>query len=88
MNKIGLLAGIGRLPVEFARAARALGFTVTAIAVVPDTDEELATVVDSFHEIGAGELTRVIETLRTEQVTEMTMLGKVTKELLFTGAVI
>ena len=26
MKKIGLLAGVGRLPVEFARAARGMGF--------------------------------------------------------------
>ena len=88
MQKIGLLAGVGRLPVEFARAARGMGFAVTAIAVVPGTDPDLAAEVDTLYNIGAGELGKVIATLQQEGVSQVTMIGKVTKELLFSGATI
>ncbi len=87
MKKVGLLAGIGRLPVEFARAARGMGFSVIAVAMVPGVDDELSQVVDKFHPISIGQLNTIITTLRTEGVTEVTMLGKVTKEFLFSGTV-
>ena len=87
MQKIGLLAGAGRLPVEFARAACGMGFTVTAIAVVSGTDSELPTVADQLYTINAGELDKIITTLQQEGISEVTMIGKVTKELLFAGAV-
>lgn len=87
MKRIGLLAGVGRLPVEFARAARGMGFTVIAIAVVPGVDQDLKEVCDTYHEISVGELDKILGTLKNEGAAEVTMLGKVTKELLFAGAV-
>jgi DUF1009 family protein len=87
MKIIGLLAGIGRLPVEFARAARGMGFTVIAVGVVPGVDAELEQVTDRTYHISVGELQEIITTLKNAGVTEVTMLGKVTKELMFTGAV-
>jgi DUF1009 family protein len=87
MKTIGLLAGVGRLPVEFARAARGMGFTVIAIGVVPGTDVELDKVANKAYHISVGQLQSIITTLQTEGVTDVTMLGKVTKELMFTGAV-
>ncbi|GMB01301.1 UDP-2,3-diacylglucosamine diphosphatase LpxI [Pelosinus sp. IPA-1] len=87
MKTIGLLAGVGRLPVEFARAARGMGFTVIAVGVVPGVDTELEQVTDKTYHISVGELQEIITTLKNAGVTEVTMLGKVTKELMFTGAV-
>lgn len=87
MKRIGLLAGIGRLPVEFARAARGMGFTVVAIGVVPGVDAELSAAADKFFSISVGELDTIFNTLKSEQVSQVTMLGKVTKELMFAGTV-
>jgi DUF1009 family protein len=87
MKTIGLLAGVGRLPVEFARAASGMGFTVIAVGVVPGVDPELASAAAKYHAIGVGELARIIATLKEEGAGEVTMLGKVTKELLFSGTV-
>ena len=84
MRIIGLLAGLGRLPVEFARAARAMGYTVIAIGVVPGVDEELAAAADKMYSISVGQLGQILTTLKNENVREVTMLGKVTKELMFT----
>lgn len=87
MKRIGLLAGIGRLPVEFARAACGMGFAVTVIALTPDVDGELKTVAADYHEISIGRLDAIVNTLTAAGVQEATMLGKVTKELLFSGQV-
>lgn len=87
MKTIGLLAGIGRLPVEFARAAHGMGFAVIAIGLVPGVDKELATAVDKLYNISVGELDRILTTLKSENVAQVTMLGKVTKELMFAGTV-
>ncbi len=86
MNIIGLIAGIGWLPVEFARAARGMGFDVIAVGVAPGVQPELAQVAAQFHTIGLGELDKLINLLKQEQVEQVTMLGKVTKEHLFSGA--
>lgn len=85
MKTIGLLAGVGRLPVEFARAASGMGFTVIAIGVVPEVDPDLAAATSKYYAIGIGELGRIFATLKQDGVSEVTMLGKVTKELLFSG---
>jgi len=87
MKTIGLIAGIGRLPVEFARAARGMGFTVVAVGVVPAVDPDLAGAANCYEQIPVGELDRVIQYLKGAGAAEVTMLGKVTKEVLFSGAV-
>ena len=86
-QRIGLIAGVGRLPVEFTRAARGMGLEVIAIGVVPGVDQELSQVASNFYEISIGQLEAVLLTLKQEKVTEVTMLGKVTKELMFSGTV-
>lgn len=86
MKRIGLIAGVGRLPVEFARAARGMGIAVVAVAVVSGVDPELAGAADEFYEIHVGELDVIMTTLKNEGVEQITLLGKVTKELMFSGA--
>ena len=46
MEVLGVLSGIGHLPVVGARSARSLGYEVIAVGVVPDIDPGLATSVD------------------------------------------
>ncbi|MDL2280588.1 UDP-2,3-diacylglucosamine diphosphatase LpxI [Selenomonadales bacterium OttesenSCG-928-I06] len=85
MNKIGLVAGVGRLPVEFARAASGMGFVVVAIAVVDGVDAELENTCDTYYRVNPGELDKLITLLKEENIKQITMIGKVTKELLFAG---
>lgn len=85
MEKVGLFAGVGRLPVEFVRAAKTSGHETVVIALVPGTDPELAEAADVYYEINVAKLDKVIKTMRRAGVTKVTMIGKVTKELLFKG---
>ena len=79
MAKVGLLAGIGKLPVEFMRAAQTAGYEVVVIALIPDTDPALAEEAQAYYEINVAKVNTIFKPLHAEGVTEITMLGKVTK---------
>lgn len=64
MAKVGLIAGIGVLPVEFMRAAHMLGHQVVVIGVVPDTDPVLEKEADSFYNISVAKLGKIFKTLK------------------------
>ena len=83
MKKIGLIAGVGRLPVEFARAARGMGVHVIGIAVLPEVDPELAGIANSYEYINIAKLDRIFKVFKREKVTEITLLGKINKELVY-----
>ena len=87
MEKLGLLAGVGHLPAACARAARAQGFEVHAVALLPDCDPELKDAANAYREISIGSIASILAYLQQEKIQKVTMIGKVTKELLFTGAV-
>lgn len=89
METLGLLAGIGHLPVDVAQSAKKLGYKVVAIAVVPETDPELPENADVFYTINVGKVGKILRTLKQNGVKNVTMIGKVTKEVLYkTGVVI
>ena len=83
MKRIGLIAGVGRLPVEFARAARGMGVHVIGIGVLPEVDPELAQVAHSYEYINIAKLDRIFKAFKKEKITEITLLGKITKELIY-----
>lgn len=83
MENVGLLAGIGMLPGEFLDAAHLQGYRVICISVIPGTDPELKEKADVYYEINAFKLNKIIKTLVKENVKEVTLLGKVTKEWLY-----
>ena len=87
MEKIGLLAGEGRLPVEFARAASQLGYEVYAIGLLPETDPQIADFAKDYQKISVAQLSAIINYLTGNEIKKVTMIGKVTKELLFNGKV-
>ena len=64
METLGLLAGIGHLPVDVAQSAKALGYKVVAIAVVADTDPELPDNADVFYTINVGKVGKILQTLK------------------------
>jgi len=87
MERIGLLAGAGKFPVEFAAAARRMGFSIYAVGVVEDVAAELAGIVEKYQRIEAGQLAQVIAFFQENNIQKLTLLGKITKELLFQGNV-
>ena len=63
MEKVGLLAGVGNLPVEFVRAAKQTGHKVIVIAVVDEPAPELASEADVYYTINVAKLDKVIRTM-------------------------
>ena len=77
METIGLLSGIGRLPVDVALSAKSMGYRVIAVGVVPDIDPELAEAVDAYYDIHIGKIGKIISTLKKNDVKTVTMIGTV-----------
>ena len=88
MEKLGILAGVGKLPVECARAAQQLGYEVYAVALLPDTDPAIAEFAADYQQISVAQLGAILDYLKSKDLHLVTMIGKVTKELLFNGAVV
>ena len=86
---LGLLSGIGHLPVDVAKSAKERGCRIVAIGVVPDIDPELPEVADVYYDIHIGKIGKIISALKKNNVKIVTMIGKVTKEILYKkGAII
>lgn len=85
MERIGLLAGVGTLPVEFLQAVKSQGYEVVCVAVIPGVDPRLKELANVYYDINVAKLNKIIKTLVSENVKVVTMLGKVTKEWLFKG---
>lgn len=85
MKKVGLLAGMGDLPVAFAQAARGLGMEVVAVSLLEGVNSAISDVASVHKSINVARLGEVIAFLKEHGVEEVTMLGKVTKEILFQG---
>jgi DUF1009 family protein len=78
-ESIGLIAGSGRFPTLFARAARARGYRVVALGHHGDTEPALAAEVDALHWVHLGQLGRSTRLLRQEGVSRAVMAGGIGK---------
>lgn len=87
MEKLGLLAGAGKLPVECARAAKQLGYEVYAVGLLETTDPQIAEFAKDYQKISVAQLDAILNYLTQNGLQKVTMIGKVTKELLFNGVV-
>jgi DUF1009 family protein len=86
MKKIGLIAGNGAFPIAFARAAKQKGLQVVAVAHEGETFPELAQWVDAIFWIKVGQLGKLINIFKEQNVTDVLMAGGIKKTRLFGGA--
>jgi DUF1009 family protein len=87
MQKIGLIAGNGSFPIEFAKAAKLKGLTVIAVAHEGETLPELAQWTDAIFWIKVGQLGKLIKIFKEQGVRDVLMAGGIKKTRLFDGAV-
>ncbi|MDD5495686.1 MAG: UDP-2,3-diacylglucosamine diphosphatase LpxI [Candidatus Omnitrophica bacterium] len=85
MERIGLIAGYGELPMIFSKKARANGDVVIAFALKGVTREDLAKHVDKIHWLEWGDLKKGLLLLVTERIKKIIMLGKIEKSLVLKG---
>jgi DUF1009 family protein len=83
-ERIGLIAGNGRFPIIFADNARRLGYHVSAVAHVGETEPELSGHVDRIHWIKIGQLNKLINAFKEDGVHQVVMLGGIKKTHVFT----
>lgn len=75
--RIGLIAGNREFPLHVARAAQGLGVDLVAIGLQEETSPELASLVPTLHWVHLGQLGRLVELLRREQITQVLLAGQV-----------
>ena len=86
MQKIGIIAGNGDFPIEFAKAAKQKGLTVVAVAHEGETLPELEKWADVIFWIKVGQLGRLIKIFKEQDVRDVLMAGGIRKTHLFSGA--
>ena len=85
-ERIGLIAGNGRFPLLVLDAARASGLEVVVAAIKEETSPEIeAHGAASVHWLSLGELTRLIDTFKREQVARAVMAGQVRHKQIFSS---
>src|SRR5271168_5371599 len=77
MSRYGMLAGNGRFPLLALETARKLGDEVVAIGIREEAPPEIEQLAARCYWISLGELSRLIEILKEEGITEVILAGQV-----------
>lgn len=74
--KIGLIAGSGQLPLEFAKTAHTIGDEVCIFAIKSSTNREIENFGKTFW-FSFGEAQKLVDTIKGEGIENLVMLGKI-----------
>jgi len=80
---LGIIAGMGGLPIAIASEAKKMGYKVLGIALQPPGDASLKPHVDSFHISKLSKLGNLISLMQKNGVRDAVMAGKVPKSILY-----
>lgn len=83
--KYAVIAGNGRFPVLVLEEARRLGHDVVALGIKEEASKEIELLAQHCHWISLGELSRLIDILKEEGVTEVMMAGQVKHAKIFSS---
>jgi len=83
--RYGLIAGNGRFPVLALENARKLGHEVVAIGIEEEASREIEPLAARCYWISLGELSRLIDILKTEGIAEVVMAGQVKHARIFSS---
>ena len=83
--RYGLIAGNGRFPLLALENARKLGHEVVAIGIQEEASREIEPLAARSYWISLGELSRLIEILKSEGITEVMMAGQVKHVSIFSA---
>jgi len=85
--RYGLIAGNGRFPLLALESAQRMGLDVTVIAIEEEASPEVASLAARCHWISLGQLSKLIEILKSEGITEVVMCGQVKHAKIFSSIV-
>ena len=83
--KYGLIAGNGRFPLLALESARGLGHEVTVVAIQEEASKDVEACGFPTHWISLGALSRLIDILHAEGITEVVMAGQVKHAKIFSS---
>jgi DUF1009 family protein len=83
--RYGLIAGNGRFPMLALESARRLGHDVTVIAIQEEASREVESLAQRCHWISLGQLSKLIDILKDEGITEVVMCGQVKHAKIFSS---
>jgi DUF1009 family protein len=83
--RYGLIAGNGRFPLLALESARRLGHDVTVVAIQEEASAEVAAAAPRCHWISLGQLSKLIDILKQEGITEVVMAGQVKHAKIFSS---
>ncbi len=81
----GLIAGNGRFPFLVLEGARSQGIEMTVIALKEEASPELEKLAKHLHWVSLGELSKTIELLQQDGVTQAVMAGQVKHNKIFSA---
>jgi len=81
----GLIAGNGRFPFLVLEGARSQGIEMTVIALKEEASPELEKLAKHLHWVSLGELSKTIELLHQDGVTQAVMAGQVKHNKIFSA---
>jgi len=81
----GLIAGNGRFPFLVLEGARSQGIDMAVIAIKEEASTELAQTAKRVHWVSLGELSKAIDLLHKEGVTQAVMAGQVKHNKIFSA---
>ena len=85
MNRYGMIAGNGRFPLLALETARQMGDEVIVVAIKEEASAEVETLATRCYWISLGNLSRLIEILKEEGITEVMMAGQVKHVKIFSA---
>ena len=82
MEKLGIIAGAGELPVLLAHAAVNYGRKPVVIQITKSDAQRFAGIADEVYTYGVGQIQKIARTLLDSGVQEVVIIGKVEKNIL------
>ena len=82
MEKLGIIAGAGELPVLLARAAVAHERQPVIVQITKSDAQRFAGITDELHTYSVGQIQKIARTLLDSDVKEVVIIGKVEKNIL------
>jgi DUF1009 family protein len=84
-SRLAVIAGNGRFPFLVLEAARSQGIDPLVIAIQEEASPELSHAARAVHWLSLGEVTKLLELLTAERVTEVLLAGQVKHAQLFSS---
>src|ERR1041385_7463776 len=83
--RYGLSAANGRFPLLALESAQRLGHDVTVIAIQEEAPREVEAMAARCHWISLGQLSKLIDILKADGITEVVMCGQVKHAKIFSS---